>query len=880
MKEVILEDLNHPIVVVKGNNEAGKSTFFEFLKTMFFGFSPANREGHPYTPWSGEGILQGSVSYVLDSGQSQTVSRSLRSRPAGAIVEDGDSRDLGNKGLPQCGHLGRDLYEAVFALTLSEMAAIAEKPWEEIQERLLGTMGIDTFRLTSEVRAELEDEANSLWRPTRKGKPLAKELEARISELGKAASLARDRDEEVRRLTVEMSATRAAIEALERELADLGSRQKWLDKILPIRQRLAEIESQRQIARNPSDFDRFPEDPSASREQLEREALELTESLARRELQIATSKGKQAALTDADRTLLQLEGEIREWDDQAGEARLQQKRADELRFTLEQGWTEFGEIAGRLFSKPLDARQLEVLRRLPTATVRQAYNRYDTARTNFRSAQLNGEGATLGSPVLALAFPLTVAAAGLALTPVALLGMQGTLQVTLALLGVLLAIGGLAYGAHQWAQQRRTRENFGAKIETARMAAEEARLGLVEPLAELGLPGALSADPEDFVVTDLEELKRRLHGLDRTGEDLEGLSAAVARFDEAFGQWCESHQLVKRSNARILLEELQKECQSARERKTTAQEAAERIRSDEDMRTQDLEKKQRLEAELEDLIQRVSAFGDGNWELGLGKLKARRDAWRNVALYELKLNKDFPDWEEFSKESLQLERDGRYPVATEELREETVLAVEEKGKELGDLRERLGSLRSEREGLRKQESSAQIEGEIASLRDRLDEIFVERDRWALLARVVAIAEKQFRDKHQPDVLKQASAFLGVITDGRYVKIDYNEETKGLGVLGADSLEVWKVDAPLSRGIRDQIYLCLRLALVEHLDAGVETLPVFLDEVLVNWDTRRRKNGYALLKEFTKARQVLLFTCHQWLADELALELDPRLVSLG
>lgn len=39
------------INVVYGQNEAGKSTLFNGLLTLFYGFKPANREAHPYLAW-------------------------------------------------------------------------------------------------------------------------------------------------------------------------------------------------------------------------------------------------------------------------------------------------------------------------------------------------------------------------------------------------------------------------------------------------------------------------------------------------------------------------------------------------------------------------------------------------------------------------------------------------------------------------------------------------------------------------------------------------------------------------------------------------------------------------------------------------------------
>ena len=41
------------IVVVLGPNESGKSTLFDFMSTILYGFRPATRSRHPFTPWAG-----------------------------------------------------------------------------------------------------------------------------------------------------------------------------------------------------------------------------------------------------------------------------------------------------------------------------------------------------------------------------------------------------------------------------------------------------------------------------------------------------------------------------------------------------------------------------------------------------------------------------------------------------------------------------------------------------------------------------------------------------------------------------------------------------------------------------------------------------------
>ena len=88
-----------------------------------------------------------------------------------------------------------------------------------------------------------------------------------------------------------------------------------------------------------------------------------------------------------------------------------------------------------------------------------------------------------------------------------------------------------------------------------------------------------------------------------------------------------------------------------------------------------------------------------------------------------------------------------------------------------------------------------------------------------------------------------------------------------------------VGAPLSQGTLDQIFLCLRLGLLDHLDEERERLPLALDDTLLRMDDQRRRAVYALLADIAPVRQVFLLTCHSALADEVAAELKVRRIDL-
>ena len=142
------------------------------------------------------------------------------------------------------------------------------------------------------------------------------------------------------------------------------------------------------------------------------------------------------------------------------------------------------------------------------------------------------------------------------------------------------------------------------------------------------------------------------------------------------------------------------------------------------------------------------------------------------------------------------------------------------------------------------------------------------------------AEHDFREQHQPDVLRRASAYLERVTRGRWRHVDFAEGAGGgLFVSGSERGDARRVDEPLSRGTLDQIFLCLRLGLLDHLDEGRERLPLVLDDALLRMDAVRRAAVFELLAEISRRRQVFLLTCQEWIAAEAERALKLERITL-
>ena len=94
-----------------------------------------------------------------------------------------------------------------------------------------------------------------------------------------------------------------------------------------------------------------------------------------------------------------------------------------------------------------------------------------------------------------------------------------------------------------------------------------------------------------------------------------------------------------------------------------------------------------------------------------------------------------------------------------------------------------------------------------------------------------------------------------ITDGKYNKVMFNEEDGLIVELkNGDYVPVNR----LSIGTIDQLYLSLRLSMVDELSE--ETIPILLDEVFAFYDDERLQNILLYLNNKFNDRQIIIFTC--------------------
>ncbi len=128
------------------------------------------------------------------------------------------------------------------------------------------------------------------------------------------------------------------------------------------------------------------------------------------------------------------------------------------------------------------------------------------------------------------------------------------------------------------------------------------------------------------------------------------------------------------------------------------------------------------------------------------------------------------------------------------------------------------------------------------------------------------ALKQFRERAQAPMVKAASIYFALMTEGRYVRLvaDESGDEPILMAEREDGVSI-RVEA-MSEGTADQLYLALRLASLEMRRSSGSAMPLILDDVLMTSDDQRAAHILKALAKFSEGGQVMVFTHHQHVLD--------------
>lgn len=142
------------------------------------------------------------------------------------------------------------------------------------------------------------------------------------------------------------------------------------------------------------------------------------------------------------------------------------------------------------------------------------------------------------------------------------------------------------------------------------------------------------------------------------------------------------------------------------------------------------------------------------------------------------------------------------------------------------------------------------------------ELFEKAKEWAIYKMSLKLLEdgkKIYETERQPYVMKKAKEFFSLMTNNSYVNLFSPVGENMFIVERKDGLRF--LPHELSQGTQEQLYLSIRLALAcayqEHIP-----FPIMIDDILVNFDAKRREAAKKVIELMAKHHQILFFTCHR------------------
>lgn len=811
-----LGDLSPALTVVVGPNEAGKSSLTALVRYVLYGFpTQGDIKENPYLPASG-GKRQGRL--VFTDGEGEYVVERIEGPRGGAVAVrtlSGRPRD----GLVDDLTVGvsRTAYRVVFGFGLDEMQQIAQLKGKD--DDLLARLYAAGAGLTvspADIRGKLAERMEVLWKPGG-SKP-------RINEARSRREAAR---KEVRRLEAEADGFRADAERLGEVEAQLGEARLERTAAQPRSERLGRVVAtvERLLAEAGAGSEKaaaLQRDAADARRSAE---ATLVDDIA---LEVAVPVGGLLAELPSFRE------RIGSLSDQRGRVSAVEER---LRASLDEaGWTEeqaLAAVGDAGIVAEIDAARAD----LAKARARVDVTTEARDRAEAEAAGRDAPEAAPAGPVRAWSLP-------------------GYAIVALGAVGV---IAGLVSG----------------QIALTVFAAVLAAAGLV--LAFVRLPSQTSVVPGTQGRADVAAA-------------CAACTAAQRALDERSAAWTERVRAWGLGNGSEDPNAIFARLQAAREARTAARERA--------TANGDIAR----EAERVDaFVARVAAVATGLFgedpemvtadrcvEL-VGRAATRvevaseagRARAERLAAAD-RLEREAVDAAEASATAAAAAAEQLEPVAAAGL--EDVRRLESEARlDAADALQTYDALADEVATLRVRIADEAREDSLALLRLQIETlgegIAMDADEYIVLAlasKLLSLAQERYEIERQPEVVKGAASAFARMTNGRYPRLSVP--------LGRDAIEVFDeasaAAAPdrLSRGTAEQLYLALRLGLVDQLGEIGAGLPVLMDDVLVNFSPDRLEPAAAAIADLAERRQVVFFTCHPATA-ALLCSVAPRSVRI-
>lgn len=152
-----------------------------------------------------------------------------------------------------------------------------------------------------------------------------------------------------------------------------------------------------------------------------------------------------------------------------------------------------------------------------------------------------------------------------------------------------------------------------------------------------------------------------------------------------------------------------------------------------------------------------------------------------------------------------------------------------------------------------------IDGELHETREKIKSLSKKEKAIDVTLIYMEKAFKKLQKSFGPVINKKVCEVFGKVTGERYKDLRVSEDYN-LSVRNLENNSIMD-SSYLSTGTYDQIYLALRLGIIDIIFDD-KKVPIILDESLASYDNKRLERMLEILYEKSKKDQVILFTCNK------------------
>lgn len=864
-----IEGLCTGINVLYGANEFGKSTLLAFIKRILFGFPRSSANINSYPAIYG-GSYGGRLIGYLDNGESITVSRTQGTHGGPVTISTGSYKLTGQDELNKLlGYITPKFYENVYAISLDELQELRSLNEDEVRSRIYGAgLGLGRLSIT-QIEDVFRKKSESLFKPPGSAQKMPtlyreiRQLEKDMIDIQKLMGKYDEKVGERDKLTEDVDGVQEKLREINEQKISLQNKQKLYSTFCDYEDAQAELANLEEV---PS----FSEDSLEQLEQLKSSINGLDEQIREKEDDI---RGFQVTIDGLiyDERILSCEAPITELQ-RLSEKYISAKddiESEKVRRTnLESTITHsIGQIR-RTWN--IESIKNFILSHAQQEQIYSYISRFDEAEANISNAEnklgYHRETRDAMSPKLFTVGDFYK----YAIYIVAFLGLIGSilgavfaewwllsLSVIIFLLGASVTLIIRRGGQIQITDL--TENNLTKRLDEKLSEQEKLDTEWHSFLASIDLDENLSPNGAKEVIESIKNIRSNLlllNDLDSRIERMQNTIDQVTKLHNEVAQCIDQTLITQDIGANI--EVMVKELNVAKGKKLQKESADHNISEITQKMSRLKNSRDDIERKLREYLASFAIADEDDFRRKFAIFIKRNELDRSINEYKRSMQTTVGIGEHFNNfiESISLTSPEEIQSQLDELGSQ----LEEISEKSDNMNRTIGELNVEIEQISSSNDLLTKQSEAELRKQQLRDFSRDWIKSQIGLFVLESAITKYERTRQPEVIIAAEGFFGSITGDNYPTIIKRIDSEDLEILHTSGSSKGLME--MSRGTREQLYLAMRLGLIQEYEKRSESMPVIMDDILANFDDDRGPLAIQSMKKFAENRQVIVLTCHK------------------